>query len=287
MKKHTIIVTVIAVLIVAAAVTIGTYANDKMMEKVASKMEAEEMKDKAMEETYTLKFLSGINYQPGRPESLEFTVVDKDGRRLNQNEYKLQHERRMHLIVASSDLSQFQHVHPVFDTNTNSYKLPGFVFPVAGEYRLFTDFEVDAHGMDEMAAHSGVQYQDVIVGNVADFRPQPLGQPTTKDTANGNVVDLNIQDESNTTKRLDFIITRDGQKITDLQNYLGALGHLVVLRQGDLEYIHTHALTTDVANQTGTVSFEVDFTKPGTYKAFAQFQRDGKVMTTSFVINVK
>lgn len=297
MKKSTIIVTIVAILIVTGGITAGTYVNDRMMEKAAKKMAAEDMKDNDMsmedEETYPLQFLSGIQYQPGQPSLLEFTVVDKDGKRLAQDDYKVTHEKRMHVIVASSDLAHFQHVHPVFDTSSNTYKLPGFVFPVAGEYRIFTDFEVDAHGDEamDMTKHGGVQYQDVLVGNAADYQRQPLGPATTTDEANGNKVDLKISavtdGHAKTEKRLDFTITRDGKKVTDLQKYLGALGHLVILREGDLEYLHTHALSTDINKQTGTVSFEADFKEPGNYKAFAQFQRGGEVMTTEFVINVK
>jgi hypothetical protein len=300
MKKSNIIVAIIAILVAIGAVTLGTYTNDRMMEKVATKMAKEEMKDglkgESMDDKYILTFLSGTTYQPAQTSTLEFTVVDKDGKRLNQEDYKIEHEKRMHVIVASQDLTQFQHVHPVFDTSTSSYKLPDFVFPVAGQYRIFTDFVVNSHdeadgkagGDMNMSKHAGVQYQDVIVGDITGEQPQPLGQPNTTATAGGLTVNMTTKPgESAHEKRLSFEIAADGQKVTNLQKYLGALGHLVVLREGDLEYIHTHALTTDVAKQTGTVEFDVDFKQPGNYKAFAQFQRAGKVVTTSFVIAVK
>ncbi len=294
MKKSTIIIGVIAVLVVVVGVTAGTYVNDRMMEKVASKMSSEEMKGETMkgEETYSLRFLSGIQYRPNQPSTLEFTIVDKDGQRLNKDDYKVTHEKIMHVIVVSNDLAHFKHVHPVFDTGSNSYKLPSFIFPSAGEYRIFTDFEVAVHGKEmDMADHAGVQYQDVLVGDPADFQHRPLGSASATDEVNGNKVDLKISDvkggHAATEKRLDFTLTRDGQKVTNLEKYLGALGHLVILREGDLEYLHTHAISTDVNKQTGTVSFEANFKKSGTYKAFGQFQQDGRVMTVSYVINIK
>lgn len=289
MKKSNIIVATIAVLIATIAVTLGTFVNDRMMEKVASKMAAEEMANKPMD-TYSLKFLSGILYQPAQPTMLDFTVVDKDGKRLTYDQYEIKHEKRMHVIVASRDLTEFQHVHPIFDTSTDSFKIPDFTFPVAGKYRIFTDFVVDDHTSkdeDSMSDHAGVPYQDVVVGNDQDDEIQPLGPSTNSDTAEDNTVKLTIKPgKSNTAKVLEFAITRQGKPVTDLQKYLGALGHLVVLREGDLEYIHTHALTTDVNSQAGTVSFEVDFKQTGNYKAFAQFQHDNKVLTTSFVVNI-
>ncbi len=289
MKKSNLIVAAIAVLVAAAAVTLGAYTNDRMMEKVARKMETDEMASKPMD-TYTLKFLSGILYQPDQPTPLNFTVVDKDGKRLNYDQYKIEHEKRMHVIVASHDLSQFQHVHPIFDTGTNSFTLPGFSFPTAGVYRIFTDFVADSHNAidnDKMSDHEGVQYQDVIVGKPSNDEVKPLGPPTNSDIVDGNTIKLTIKPgKSKTDKVLDFVIARDSKPVTDIQKYLGALGHLVVLREGDLEYIHTHALTTDIDSQTGTVSFDVDFKQSGSYKAFAQFQHDNKVLTTSFVVNI-
>jgi hypothetical protein len=285
-KPSTIITAVVAVLVATAAVTFGTYTNDRMMEKVATKMGSEKMTDTTMEEpSYVLKFLSGISYQPDQPTTLEFTVVDKDGKRLDQTAYKVEHEKRMHVIAVSNDLSRFQHVHPIFDTSTNSFKMPGFVFPADGNYRIYADFAVDTH---ETGMHSGVQYQDVIAGNPASTQPVPLGQPTTTDAVDGNTVGLVVKPgASDLEKKLEFTLTRDGKNITDLQKYLGALGHLVVIREGDLEYIHTHTEATDITKQNGKVDFTVDFTQPGSYKAFGQFQRAGKVMTASFTIVVR
>lgn len=301
MKKTNIIVAIIAVLVATSAITVGTYTNDRMMDKAASKMESKEMKDGAMngddmeDDAYALQFLSGIMYQPGQPSMLEFTVADKDGKRLTQDQYKINHEKRMHVIIASADLTHFRHVHPIFDTGTRSYKLPDFAFPAAGNYRIFTDFVVDSHNENEgskngsdmkMSDHAGVQYQDVIVGKPGVV--QPLDGPTFAALADGNQVKLDVKPgESSTKKLLEFTITRDGKPVTDLQRLLGALGHLVVLRGGDLEYIHTHALSTDIDNQNGKVRFEVDFKQEeGTYRAFAQFQRDNKVMTTDFVVKI-
>jgi hypothetical protein len=288
-KQNSIITAIVATLVVIVAVTVGTYVNDRMMEKVATKMESETMKDDSMkmdESKYNLAFLSGISYQPNVPTPLEFTVFDKNGKRLHQNDYKIEHEKRMHVIVVSSELSQFQHVHPVFDTNTNSFKLPDFAFPIAGNYRIYTDFTVGSH--DGSGGHTAVQYQDVIVGAPSSAPPIPLGNPTNTASVNGTTIDLAVKPgKSGLERKLTFTLDRNGKAVSDLQKYLGALGHLVVIREGDLEYIHTHTKATDVSKQNGKVDFTVDFNQPGTYKAFVQFQRDGQVMTASYVITVK
>ena len=42
------------------------------------------------------------------------------------------------------------------------------------------------------------------------------------------------------TSKLTLKVTKDGKPVTDLQPYLGAYGHLVALRAGDLAYLHVH-----------------------------------------------
>ena len=74
--------------------------------------------------------------------------------------------------------------------------------------------------------------------------------------------------------------------MTDLEPYLGALGHSVILREGTLDFIHAHPVEEVTAKQNGTVSFIVDFPEVGKYKVFTQFQRGGKVITTNFVVSV-
>ncbi|NKX51639.1 hypothetical protein HER39_13910, partial [Arthrobacter deserti] len=39
---------------------------------------------------------------------------------------------------------------------------------------------------------------------------------------------------------LTVIVTRGGQPVKTLEPYLGAYGHLVALRAGDLAYLHVH-----------------------------------------------
>jgi hypothetical protein len=56
------------------------------------------------------------------------------------------------------------------------------------------------------------------------------------------------------------------------QPYLGAGGHLVVLREGDLAYVHAHAEEDELA-------FEVPFPSPGSYRLYLQFKVAGQVVT--------
>src|SRR2546427_10476443 len=86
--------------------------------------------------------------------------------------------------------------------------------------------------------------------------------------------------EAETTARpgeesqLEFAVTRNGRPV-QLQNYLGAKGHLVALRQGDLAYLHGHP-------DTESLKFMATFPTAGSYRLFLQFKVDGPVHTAVF-----
>ncbi len=80
--------------------------------------------------------------------------------------------------------------------------------------------------------------------------------------------------------RLSFTVSRNGAPVTDLQPYLGARGHLVMLRVGDLAYEHVHPLAQDA------LAFDTGHAGPGTYRLFLQFRHDDAVHTAAFTHEV-
>jgi hypothetical protein len=86
---------------------------------------------------------------------------------------------------------------------------------------------------------------------------------------------------------LTIAISKDGRPVTDLEDYLGALGHAVILHEGDLRYTHVHPMPLPPGRpQTGEVMFHVSFPEPGLYRGFFQFQHHGIVNTAAFVFDV-
>ena len=85
---------------------------------------------------------------------------------------------------------------------------------------------------------------------------------------------------------LTFTLTRHGQPVTDLEPFLGVQGHLIVIHRDRTVFIHSHPLENQPSAGAGSVQFNVVFERPGAYKAWGQFQRQGKVLTVPFVIEV-
>jgi hypothetical protein len=78
---------------------------------------------------------------------------------------------------------------------------------------------------------------------------------------------------------LGFAVTRKGRPVA-VADYLGAKGHLVALRQGDLAFLHVHP-------DESTLKFMATFPTAGRYRLFLQFKtEDGRIHTAAFTQEV-
>ena len=78
-----------------------------------------------------------------------------------------------------------------------------------------------------------------------------------------------------------------GKPVTDLQPYLGARGHLLIVSDDLTQYVHSHPAADDPERLPSDVVFDVIFPQPGAYKLWAQFQRHDRVTTVAFTVDVK
>ena len=113
------------------------------------------------------------------------------------------------------------------------------------------------------------------------------GQESRTADVDGCAVTLDGDLEAGSDARLTLSVTRDGEPVTDLQPYLGAYGHLVALRSGDLAYLHVHPDGTpdDGTTKPGPhVVFYASVPSAGTYHLFLDFKHDGVVHTAAFTV---
>lgn len=228
-------------------------------------------------------------YVPKTPSVYTFSIVDDQGNMLK--DFTTVHEKVMHVIIVRKDLAEFQHVHPTFNEQTGEFTLSGFVFPSDGPYRIFADFTPaqGQKGPDGMPLVVTIS-EDVTVGDQSEYVAQPLAEGARRKTVEGYDAQLTAAPASITAQvpiTISVTLSKNGTLVKNLESYLGALGHTVVLREGDLEFLHTHALDEGVATQTGRVDFAVTFPREGMYKVFSQFQHEGKILTTDFVVSVE
>ncbi len=109
----------------------------------------------------------------------------------------------------------------------------------------------------------------------------PLGRP--RSAVDGYEIELSGTPAVGESK-LSFRVQGDGQAIVP-DPYLGASGHLVALRAGDLAFLHVHPLG-DATSDAPDIRFAAEFPTPGTYRLFLDVSIDGAVRTAAFTVEV-
>lgn len=237
-----------------------------------------------------------------RDARLAFRIAGRDGRAVR--DYDVEHERRMHVIVARRDLSGFQHLHPRMAAD-GTWSAP-IRIAAPGSYRVFADFSAGGQARTLAA--------DLRVDGPADLRPLPAPAATAVSDGGDTVAlrDGGRPPRAGRDATLRFSIERDGAPVA-LERYLGAGGHLVALREGDLAFLHVHPTGpapaaagadhahapgeqhgdgtgapagADDAARTGQVAFQTAFPTPGRYRLFLQYQVAGQVRTAAFTVEV-
>lgn len=212
----------------------------------------------------------------GRTTDLRFTIRGDDGRAVTA--FRTEHDKELHLIVASRDLNTYRHLHPTRAADGTWSIL--VALPRAGGYRVFADFTPEKKGAENLTLGA-----DLAVSGA--YEPRPVPAPDTTAETDGYQVKLAGTLRPGTARALTPTVWRDGRPVTDLQPYLGAYGHLVALRSGDLAYLHVHPNgepgdgTTDPGP---AVTFTATAPSAGTYRLFLDFKHEGKVHTAAFTV---
>src|SRR3954454_17493647 len=205
----------------------------------------------------------------GAEAPLRFRIVDERGATVR--DFDVEHTKRMHLIVARRDLTGFQHLHPEMAAD-GTWSTP-LELNEAGSYRLFADFSHDGEATTLAS--------DLGVDGPADLVPLPAPRPTAVSDGGYDVRLDSGAARAGDEAELRFTVTKDGRPVAT-EPYLGADGHLVALRDGDLAFLHVHP--TDAAGDS--IGFEATFPTTGAYRLFLQFRVDGKVQTVAFTQEV-
>ncbi len=211
---------------------------------------------------------------------LRVAVKDNATKEVVHN-FDLSHTKLLHLMLVSKDLGWFVHEHPVQQAD-GSFEIKQS-FPAGGTYLVFADSAPRDKGSQILST------QVHIEGPKASW---PTKLTLTK-RASGGGIQAEVRPQVNpipigmTTSLSFFLKDQETKKpVTDLQPYLGAQGHLMIIHQDGKIFVHSHP-SDDKSGRKGEVRFNARFPKAGIYKAWVQFQRKGRVITLPFVFKVK
>jgi hypothetical protein len=182
------------------------------------------------------------------------------------------HDAWLHLVVVRRDLTLFQHLHPKLqDDGRWSVDL---TLEKAGFFRAFADFTANGTALTlgvDLVADGELRVFDAQTNAIArtdgyevsvHFDRLAVGRPTA----------------------LAFSVRRNGHPVEDFEPYLGAMGHLVALRRGDLAYLHVHPMAR---GRPGVIEFHTAFPTAGAYRLFLQFAHAGAIQTVDFEARVE
>ncbi|MET7417895.1 hypothetical protein [Dactylosporangium sp. NPDC005555] len=218
---------------------------------------------------------STTTFTAGAAQPFTFKVLGADGKAVTR--FVVNHDKLMHLVVARHDLSGFQHLHPEMAPD-GTWSIP-LTLPSAGIWRIYTDFvALDAAGTQ---APTTLAVDATVAG---DYQPVALAAPARTAEVAGMTVAMEGTPVVNATQPLSLRILASGSPVTDLERYLGAYGHLVVLREGDMGYLHVHPEDQLVG---GAVKFWLSAPSVGRYRMYFEFQRAGQVHRVEFTVDVR
>lgn len=234
--------------------------------------------------TYTpdkgnISLIAPITIEAGKPAALTFVIRDSRGRNIRFPEKV--HEKPLHLAIVSEDLKDFAHIHPELQPD-DTFQVT-HTFPDGGRYTLYADHTPPG------GAQTISRFELIVEG-----APRQSEMPVPTAT----LARLTLPQDLRTGKDLKF---RFDLSQTDLDPYLGAWAHIMVVSEDRREFIHAHPLE-DAAAMAATnpwqhshavpgpspasVETVTGFRLPGLYRMWAQFQRRGEVITESWTFRV-
>ncbi|MFC9861055.1 MULTISPECIES: hypothetical protein [unclassified Streptomyces] len=207
-------------------------------------------------------------------QTVTFRVIGSDGQPVT--EFTPEHEKELHFIAVRRDTAGFQHVHPVMDEE-GTWSIEVALKP--GDWRFFADVHP--------VGHDATMTLGIDASVAGQYDPQPLPEDTRTAHVGEYSVTLDGELAPGEASDLTLTVSRNGQPVTDLQPYLGAYGHLVALRVGDLGYLHVHP---DGEPGDGTtapgpeITFMAAAPSGGTYRLYLDFQHNDVVRTAEFTV---
>lgn len=222
------------------------------------------------------------NYSPASPKQgeetrIELLLKDENGKPIEK--YDLNHEKLMHLILVSNDLNEFNHIHPEY-VGDGKFVVET-AFADSGSHMLYADFIPT--GSSQKTATSTVMVKGEKSAAKKLTKDAELTKTVETIEASLAISTLKAGEESELTFTLRD--AKSKEEITDLEPYLGAIGHVVIL-SGDLKrYLHVHP-TSEIGSGPNA-DFATTFPEPGLYKIWGQFQRGGETFIIPFTVEVE
>jgi len=219
---------------------------------------------------------SPATIQAGQSE-LAFQVVDTElNRALSDQDLKIAHEKKLHVLIYDQALKEFTHVHPEY---INGLWKVSINLAVDGKYFLWAQGEL-ASDSEEFSALSEIKVSN---GSPAWPLPPTLTELRTGTEGASKVTLGNQTLRAGKAAMLDLKFTRTDGTSAVITPYLGALAHVVATPADGDSLIHVHPMN---GNQPNEGMLHVTFPNKGNYRLWIQFMDGGILRTIPLVVKV-
>lgn len=226
----------------------------------------------------------------GEPFRLTIAVRDPDTNAIVRDFAEV-HEKRFHMFVISQDLTHYDHVHP--DQQPDGTWALEVAVPRPGYYKIYSDF-LPAGGTPQVIARPLVTR--AFDGDLASSSAALVPDASLRGKAGTMSVALELPATGLVAGRQETFVYKiadagTGDPVTDIEPYLGAWGHSVIMSEDTVNLVHAHPAEPLTADRQGagggpTLTFKALLPKPGHYRIWTQLKRDDVVSTVAFTVAV-
>ena len=229
--------------------------------------------------------------------TLEFAFKNTEGKPLK---LEVEHEKLVHVIVINDDFTIFSHIHPEDSKlTTNEMKDKGlfainYTFAKSGRYIVGINF-----------AANSKDYTKKFYVDAAGIKKENSKKDLSAKKIFGNY-SVNLSYSKITAGKpvaLKYYFEKDNKPLEDMEPYLGAAMHVVIVKDDLTDFMHTHAMVgmggmmdmntsmnmnmdMKVPSKFGpNLEVDAEFPEKGLYHIFAEFRHNGKVVLTHFMVD--
>lgn len=229
--------------------------------------------------------------QPGRPVRLTFTIRHPQTGVVVQK-FAAVHEKLYHLFVLSHDLEYYDHIHP--EEQPDGSWTVDLTLPKAGYYKLYSDF-LPIGGTPQVIPRLLVTAG--YNGDLESARAHLVADRALRQVVGSIAITLKLPPDglmAGREEKLQYHVedAKSGEGIKDIQPYLGAYGHTLVMSEDTVQYVHAHPVELlpdkdkmDTAAGGPDLTFKALLPKPGGYRLWTQIKRGGVVSTVHFTVS--
>lgn len=244
------------------------------------------------------------NVEANKPFTLTLQILNADGK-TPVSTFDEVHTKLLHLILVSQDLTQFLHVHPDYQGD-GIFVLKDLILPEVANYVTYADFTPTGE-------HQQYVRNTLSVSDASDKQSDLVASP--REVVVGALKMRLVDPETFTAgaqTALKFHVSdaKTGADMSNLDEYLGAAGHLVIINQANETYIHTHPTGHDMESMSGMsgmamptatpemagmtmpmqygpdLEFMTEFSSADLWAIWLQVQYRGEIYTFPFVVDV-